>query len=76
MTEIDERAFCSAYRPEAVTLPKSLKTIGKEAFFYASDIFYAGTTAQWKKILIGENAFYEDDEDGAIVCSDGTLELS
>lgn len=71
VTEIGERAFLSPYGPYSVTLPISLKTIGKEVF-YCGKIQFAGTAAQWKEIRIAENAF-ADTEDSRIVCSDRTL---
>ncbi len=57
LTELPYEAFC-ACQIDSVTLPVSLKTIQQRAFGYCeslTDVYYAGTEAQWNQIDLDEN---------------------
>ena len=59
VTEIDAFAFSFCKNMTSAIIPKSVKQIGKCAFFFNSlpkGLFYSGTYEDWKKIKIGESA--------------------
>lgn len=71
---IGEFAFCWDYGITSLKLPRSIKNIGNAAFAendYLTDIYYAGTKAEWKCIQFGLVKFYFS---GIIIhCLDGNL---
>ena len=77
VTRIGYRAFYNCNNLETLTLPTSVVTIRSEAFSESSeltDVNYAGTSAQWKEIEVGENnyALYS----ATIHCTDKDLSYS
>ena len=71
--KISVRCFARCPQLTVVELPTTLQAILAEAFWGCKslyDIMYAGTTAQWKQVKLGQNAFPYGCE---IHCSDGVL---
>ncbi len=68
---IADRAFAQDDSPRGVSIPKSVKSIGKWAFTDAYDlisIFYEGTEDEWKE-LEAKNDIYGNTEDLKIYCN-------
>ena len=58
VTAIPARVFWCCENLQAVAIPESVSTIGEGAFLDCSgltDVYYAGTEAQWAQITIAEN---------------------
>ena len=56
ISEIVDYAFSDCYNLSSIRIPVTLTTIGEGAFAYCenlSKVYYAGTEAQWKSIIIG-----------------------
>ena len=57
VTYISEEVFSNCIRLARVTIPKSVTEISSKAFYYCdslTDVYYAGTAADWAKISISE----------------------
>ena len=57
VTYINEEVFSNCVRLARVTIPKSVTEISSKAFYYCdslTDVYYAGTAADWAKISISE----------------------
>ena len=57
VTYINEEVFSNCVRLARVTIPKSVTGISSKAFYYCdslTDVYYAGTAADWAKISISE----------------------
>lgn len=77
LTTIGNSAFTGCEKLPSVTIPASVTSIGQQAFYGCIKLAtfnYAGTTAQWSQITLGESwnylcPFTE------VVCSDGTVSV-
>lgn len=76
-TAIEEDAFNNCYKgAKTLTFPKSLRAIGRDAFFYfdVEKIEYKGKVKDWKRIVKGEEWNHGLCVD-FVQCSDGEVEL-
>lgn len=75
LESIGEYAFCWDYKiAPSIKLPRSIKEIGNSAFaenWDLTDIYYAGTKAEWKRIQFGQVRFYNFNL--IIHCLDGKM---
>lgn len=84
VNEIGYYAFMECYNLKKITIPKSVKSIAYAAFMGCTaltDVYYAGTMAEWVKLLQTSADIVEysiDDYDGlswaTVHCSDGDWE--
>lgn len=79
LESIGEFAFCWDYKmAPSIKLPRSIKEIGESAFaenWDLTDIYYAGTKAEWKRIQgMGRRSFYSAIFGNLIIhCLDGEI---
>lgn len=76
-TQIATNAFGASGISEC-TIPRSMKRIDSSAFSYCydlSNIYYLGTTEEWSRIGIAEDAF-EEVKNCAIHCVDGVIKIN
>ncbi len=75
LESIGDWAFCWDYKmAPSIKLPRSIKEIGNSAFaenWDLTDIYYAGTKAEWKRIQFGQVRFYNFNL--IIHCLDGKM---
>ena len=74
VTYISGEVFSNCVRLARVTIPKSVTEIGSKAFYYCdslTDVYYAGTAADWAKISISEGN--EDLTSAALRCAPASL---
>ena len=74
LASINEWTFSNCVRLAKVTIPKSVTSIGVDAFSNCdslTDVYYAGTAADWAKISISEGN--EDLTSAALRCAPASL---
>ena len=74
VTYINGEVFSNCVRLARVTIPKSVTEISSKAFYYCdslTDVYYAGTAADWAKISISEGN--EDLTSAALRCAPASL---
>ena len=77
LASINEWTFSNCVRLAKVTIPKSVTSIGVDAFSNCdslTDVYYAGTAADWAKISISEGN--EDLTSAALRCAPASLPAS
>ncbi len=55
LTKLPENVFTACYSFESIIIPKSIRSIEKNAFETVNDIYYTGTQSQWNRIAIDPN---------------------
>lgn len=78
MEDIGVSAFHGCGKIKEIHLPKTLKYVRNNAFtncFSLQTITYEGTLADWKRVLVGEDAF-KNVKAKEIVCKDGIIPIN
>jgi hypothetical protein len=76
VTSINSSAFGYCENLNSITIPSSVTYIGDQAFIACTNlqnIYYLGTTAQWRAITFGSG--WSSEVKAVIVCSDGKINL-
>jgi hypothetical protein len=70
-------AFYSLYTLENITIPKSIKEIGFDAFRFCTNltsITFEGTVEEWNAVILKDNWNYKVPAEN-VICSDGSVSL-
>lgn len=66
ITSIADGAFSVFYNVTEVTIPASVTEISSSAFEFCDslrDVYFGGTTPQWKKLISGHEEWYDEEEE-------------